>query len=664
MNEGLPDLDYTQQKLHYYWNGGQAKHISHHAGSKSNIQKIKTMMAKCSEQHDFCIGVEGSLSRIRRLPKRVIEVGDEDNAGIRVFEHAYDQEVLKRPYIALSHTWGDTKHTKLMRSNHEQRCANIPYQELPPLYQDAITITRAFGVRYIWIDSLCIFQDPKDDDFSIEGAKMALIYEGAEFVLAATSSPDGDAGLCLPREPYRSIRCKTTDGEDFTVFARQKCCHEILGDQYSAQSSNAVATRKECPQYWDKDIMDSLTFQSYPLHFRAWCLQERLLAPKVLHFVKQELIFECLTSLECECGFYEDHGGDPLLPSRREIKSIRSRGGEPRDECSQSSKHAARESLLDEEPHIVKKKPEAYVIEADKMNSSQYHELWRDLVVQYSQKGVSYPKDGLAAIAGLAERWERDNITGYYLAGLWEKNILTGLRWKPDTEEPESVLFKKFEQVEQEIKQRQPGDQTLDRYIAPSWSWASIQRGVCWSDGYANFDEDEYFVSVKEDHPPACAIEFEGFKYGPVRNGYIFLTGEIMAVEFWIPEVKDFRNTCFLEKNGTPRGEVPDSISRLEAQPILEGRISKHGTEIRQLYCLRFCSTPHASFGTRFGGNGGVGEEGALLLVDARPLIKKRQPAFIQDYTYVFERIGFTYCYPREAWDHASDSKRVDLFIV
>lgn len=97
-----------------------------------------------------------------------------------------------------------------MRDNVEQRYDNIPYDELPSLYEDAITITRRFGIRYIWIDSLCIFQDAGDDDFAVEGAKMALIYEGAEFVLVATSFPNDDTGLCN----YSSIKLRRDQWND------------------------------------------------------------------------------------------------------------------------------------------------------------------------------------------------------------------------------------------------------------------------------------------------------------------------------------------------------------------------------------------------------------------------------------------------------------------
>jgi hypothetical protein len=39
----------------------------------------------------------------------------------------------------------------------------IPFVELPKTFQDAIVVTRGLGIKYIWIDSLCICRDDKAD---------------------------------------------------------------------------------------------------------------------------------------------------------------------------------------------------------------------------------------------------------------------------------------------------------------------------------------------------------------------------------------------------------------------------------------------------------------------------------------------------------------------
>ncbi|KAF1352652.1 heterokaryon incompatibility, partial [Lizonia empirigonia] len=43
--------------------------------------------------------------------------------------------------------------------------------QLPKTFQQAVAVTRQLQIQYIWINSLCIFQDDLDD-WSIQAATM------------------------------------------------------------------------------------------------------------------------------------------------------------------------------------------------------------------------------------------------------------------------------------------------------------------------------------------------------------------------------------------------------------------------------------------------------------------------------------------------------------
>jgi hypothetical protein len=73
---------------------------------------------------------------------------------IRLIEARSD---LSEPYIALSHCWGKTQHATTTKANYHQRLTSIPMQELSKTFQDAVWLTRRLGIKYLWIDSLCIF---------------------------------------------------------------------------------------------------------------------------------------------------------------------------------------------------------------------------------------------------------------------------------------------------------------------------------------------------------------------------------------------------------------------------------------------------------------------------------------------------------------------------
>ncbi|KAH6677171.1 hypothetical protein B0J14DRAFT_475992, partial [Halenospora varia] len=58
---------------------------------------------------------------------------------------------------------------------------------LSKTFVDAISITRFMGIRFLWIDSLCIIQDSVDD-WEIESSLMDYVYENATINIAATAA--------------------------------------------------------------------------------------------------------------------------------------------------------------------------------------------------------------------------------------------------------------------------------------------------------------------------------------------------------------------------------------------------------------------------------------------------------------------------------------------
>ena len=78
--------------------------------------------------------------------------------------------------------------------------AGITVKSLPNTFRDAITVTRSLGVRYLWIDALCIVQDSEEDWMS-EAGKMADIFKFGHLNLAASDSVDSNGGLFRQRDP-------------------------------------------------------------------------------------------------------------------------------------------------------------------------------------------------------------------------------------------------------------------------------------------------------------------------------------------------------------------------------------------------------------------------------------------------------------------------------
>jgi hypothetical protein len=88
----------------------------------------------------------------------------------------------------------------LLRPNLMDMMKGIRWTDLPRTFQEAITITRALSVPYIWIDCLCIIQED-GEDWNIEAPRMEQVYGNSYLNLAALASLDGRGGLFRERRP-------------------------------------------------------------------------------------------------------------------------------------------------------------------------------------------------------------------------------------------------------------------------------------------------------------------------------------------------------------------------------------------------------------------------------------------------------------------------------
>lgn len=218
---------------------------------------VDNWQRKCSETHKNCPKGKSESE----LPTRVLDLGKGNGAPIRLYEPV---EGEKGVYTSLSHCWGGTINSVTTVANKAARKDNINFDELPQNFKDGIHVTRALGIKYLWIDALCIIQDSREDWFR-EAAKMHSVYAGASVVISALDAPASTAGFLKP---------------DRVPLA-------VLNDEYAVQKVF-------------QELNDYLL--ECPLVGRGWCMQERLLANPILHIGKEQMFWECHTEFSCEDG--------------------------------------------------------------------------------------------------------------------------------------------------------------------------------------------------------------------------------------------------------------------------------------------------------------------------------------------------------------------------
>jgi hypothetical protein len=70
----------------------------------------------------------------------------------------------------------------------------ILLNELPRTFRDAVAFVKVMNVRYLWVDSLCILQDSREDK-EREIPVMDQYYGNAVFNIAASAADNSDGGL-------------------------------------------------------------------------------------------------------------------------------------------------------------------------------------------------------------------------------------------------------------------------------------------------------------------------------------------------------------------------------------------------------------------------------------------------------------------------------------
>lgn len=102
-------------------------------------------------------------------------------------------------YACLSHCWAKDKLITTTSQTMANHLNSVPLAALPKTFGDAVMLTRNLGLRYPWIDPLCVTQ-ASAKDWQIESGKTAGIYHNSFLTIAAISSPDSRSGCFCPEK--------------------------------------------------------------------------------------------------------------------------------------------------------------------------------------------------------------------------------------------------------------------------------------------------------------------------------------------------------------------------------------------------------------------------------------------------------------------------------
>jgi hypothetical protein len=281
-------------------------------------------------------------------------------------------------WVTLSHRWGNADTISLTHATFEQRQSQIPMNSLPPLFRDAVIITRSLGYRYLWIDSLCIVQD-SESDWRSEAARMGYIYKYSNLNIAAETSRNCHEGV------FASSNRRWPTLEDSFSLPCHSSSRQIRGNIYPKLDSEAPERR---------DFLGS----------RAWTLQEDILSPRSIIWTSRGLKWQCRAA-EYDEGIHLE--GNLQIPNYYNWK------------------HNNWKRICLRRHAFVKQG--SFGSETRDSNSIAM-EIWYSILQNFVRRNITNHADRLPALSGVAREIAR--LTGYrYVVGLWSKDIWPGLLW-------------------------------------------------------------------------------------------------------------------------------------------------------------------------------------------------------------------------------------------
>ncbi len=334
---------------------------SDNTGDEEVLERARLWLSDCVSHHSSC----EKHAQQDYCPPRLLYL-DEDS--VQLVETKGTN--IEGRYATLSYCWGrNPRHLTLTTDNTDILRRGFKASHLAKTFREAIQVTQSLGIHLLWIDALCILQSGEGhvEDWQNHLVEMAVIYANCVLNIAVDHGESAEAGCYVSRDPDSVRPC---------IFEVSTITHGTTNaspEQEELRISDAYYLR-------DTSLFSDLL--ETPLVERGWVHQERLLSPRILHFGKTQLAWECTVLLACETS---PVGLDYTLRDREIPFSFR---GSTSDQ-------------------------------------------WYKVIEAYSTSSLTNPQDKLAAIAGIAKCVSVER-GAKYAAGSFLSDMPEALLWRFD----------------------------------------------------------------------------------------------------------------------------------------------------------------------------------------------------------------------------------------
>ncbi|KAL8419318.1 hypothetical protein RB594_002514 [Gaeumannomyces avenae] len=345
--------------------------------SANDISLVQSAIVDCERDHERCRPRTSETF----FPTRLIDLGARGPASnpTLVVTAQSPRTSSNRKYATLSYCWGSSSEAASQltttRETFTQRSNGIPLNTMPNVVQDAIAVCHAIGIRYLWVDALCILQDDRED-WARESELMGKVYAHSYLTVCAANS-----NSC--RQPFLQ---RVHASSKFLAFRSETYPHldsKRMLFQGRLHKGEVGGRWGNIPGFLDSKWFD-----------RGWVLQERLLPLRCLVF-KDQLFINCNDRIISGAGGNVDDN----VQGEMTITGV-----------------------IDKTKRILEHHRRPVWLAA---------RFWDDIVMNSTSLELTNPNDRLPSLAGLAQQFgaAMEFLPSDYLAGLWMPFLPTSLLW-------------------------------------------------------------------------------------------------------------------------------------------------------------------------------------------------------------------------------------------
>lgn len=338
------------------------RRINLYPQSSQSISQVLKWLVTCQQEHPLC-----NFSSTEFKPLRLLEIYRERNE--RYVKLVWGKSSHGSGYAALSYCWGHQKTFVAKKKNEVELQKGVHLDRFPSTLRDAISMSEALGISFLWIDAFCILQDDDNEDTKAEKnrelGKMADIYRNAIVTIAASRSSGTNEGFLHERQPIG--------------FDSPNSVFQLQYDNGMRKTGSIVLYPFEAEP-------------SEPLDKRAWVMQERMVSRRVIDLGSRQTTWVCCT------------------PTYETLTD----GWTPTVNINWERSYKLFKDFQDLSP---------------RSDPNMASTLWHRAVEEYTSRQISKPRDRLPAIAAVAQQFYQ-YLGPKYLAGVWSKDLALDLLWE------------------------------------------------------------------------------------------------------------------------------------------------------------------------------------------------------------------------------------------